>query len=213
MISVAILCTECGERLTVPGAADGKKGKCPCGAVFAIDLLDMEAPPLASGPFHSTRSPQVYGPPEGVLIEEGLSADDLTRAIGDGFTAAAPEAGVMLLCYYDLGLAFRFAAGALHSIYLYTKNPYGFENYLGVIYKGLSTQSMQGDINLILGEPEHTRSQGDGTLAPQTELAYPTMGLIFNVRGADPLAASARVRHVIVTRPIRLITTPPIAMA
>lgn len=212
MANVAILCPECGERLTVPGVADGKKGKCPCGAVFEVDLLDMEAPPLVSEPLCSTQLPQVYGPPVGALVEEGLSANKLTRKIGGGFTIVEPEDGATLLCYYDLGLAFRFVAASLHSTYLYARNPYGFENYLGVIYKGLSTQSMQGDINIILGEPEHTHSQGDGTLAPQTELAYPEMGLVFNVRGIDPLDASAHVRHVIVTRPIRLIIAPTIAM-
>jgi hypothetical protein len=209
MADVVILCPKCSERLTVPEAADGRMGKCPCGEIFTVDVATMEAPPQAF-PTHATRPPEIYGPEEGLLIEPGRSTAEVIHALGGDYVQLEPADGVALLCYYDLGLAFRFNAGALHSIYLYARNPYGFENYLGVIYRGLSTQSTQGDLNIVLGEPQQSRKiPAAAGVAPQLELAYPTMGLTFSVRGNDPMDSSARVRHVIVTRPIRLVTTPP----
>jgi hypothetical protein len=212
MTDVAILCPKCGERLTVPEAADGKKGRCPCGAVFEIDLAHMEAPAAAPGR-RMSRPPAAYGPPEGTLVEIGMHGDQIVHLMGNNFEPVEPGGDVLLLCYYELGIAFRLAAGALHSVYLYAKNPYGYDNYLGVIYRGLSTQSTQGDISVVLGEPEETRALGgDKVLAPQLEMAYPSMGLTFSVRGTNPLDSSARVRHVVVTRPIHLMAAPPVAM-
>ena len=45
-----------------------------------------------------------------------------------------PSEGVEMLCYFQLGIAFRFTGGVLRSIYLYSKNPTGFDHYLGVIH-------------------------------------------------------------------------------
>ncbi len=65
-----IVCPGCGERLTVPDAAAGKKGRCrKCGAVFTAPALRPTAPPAPASP------PPSAGPPQWVPAERPVDKD------------------------------------------------------------------------------------------------------------------------------------------